>query len=111
LVDDYIAGRSAAKYEDIQDSGFTMGIGHWPGNRELVTWMKQYNADPAHTVKLNLYGTLASDQETTKSPRQALELALGYLESVDGPAAARYREIVEPLLGADAEWEESATAI
>lgn len=111
LLDAYVQGRGAATYEEIQDSGFTLGIGHWNGNRELVEWIKQYNTDPAHTVKLNLYGTLASDQETTKSPRQALELALAYLQSVDAASAARHRDIVEPLLGHDAEWEDTASAI
>lgn len=111
LVDAYIQGRGPATFEGIQDSGFSVGIGHWNSNRELVEWLRQYNADPAHTVKLNLYGTLASDQETTESPRQALEFALAYLTSVDPAAAAGYREIVTPLLGADADWVDAATAL
>jgi erythromycin esterase len=111
LVDAYVQGRGAATYDEIKDSGFTSGIGLWDHNRELVEWLRQYNADPAHTVKLNLYGTLASDQETTKSPRDAIELALGYLAPLDSAAAARHRAIVEPLLGADADWEATASAI
>jgi erythromycin esterase-like protein len=110
-VDAFIQGRGATSYDEIKDDGFTMGIGLWDHNRELVEWMRNYNDDPANAVKLNYYGTLASDQETTKSPRQTLELALAYLQSVDAAAAARRREVVEPLLGADAEWEGPASAI
>lgn len=111
LVDAYVGGRGPATYEEIADNGFSVGIGGWDHNRELVEWMRQYNADPANTTKLNFYGTLPSDQETTKSPRQTLELALAYLEPIDAAAAAKHRQIVEPLLGADADWEDSATAI
>jgi erythromycin esterase len=108
LVDDYIAGRTSATYEAIKPNGFTNGIGDWVGNHDLVEWMRAYNADPAHAVKLNLYGTLASDQETTASPRTAIEFALAYLQSIDAPDAARHRAIFEPLLGANSEWEDSA---
>ena len=111
LVDAYIDGRGPATYEAIADSGFSVGIGRWDHNRELVEWMRHYNADPAHAVKLNFYGTLPSDQETTKSPRQAIELALAYLEPIDAMAVAKHRKIIEPLLGADADWEDSASAI
>ena len=111
LVDAYVAGRGAGAYDEIKDSGFTLTIGGWDGNRELVEWMRQYNADRTHGVKLNFYGTLPSDQETTKSPRQALEFALDYLSPLDAVAGAKYRDMIEPLLGPDSEWEESAAAI
>ena len=112
LVNEYIAGRGPATYEDVQDSGFSYGSGLYAANRELVEWMKRYNSDPAHAVKLSFYGTLPSEQgETTESPRRALELVFTYLQSVDAAAAARHREIVEPLVGADADWEGPAAAI
>jgi erythromycin esterase-like protein len=112
LVNDYIAGRGAATYEEIQDSGFSYGSGLYVDNRELVEWMKQYNADPAHAVKLSFYGTVPTEQgETTESPRRALETALTYVQSVDAAAATRYREIMAPLWGVDADWERPAAAI
>ena len=74
--------------------------------------MKRYNSDPAHAVKLSFYGTLPSEQEgTIESLWQALELAFTYLESVETAAAARHRGTIEPLLGADADWEGPAAAI
>jgi erythromycin esterase len=112
LVDDYISGRGPATYEAIQDSGFSYGAGLYAGNRELVEWMKQYNSDPAHAQKLRFYGSLPSQQgDTTESPRRALELVLTYFQSVDAAAAARHREIIKPLVGADADWEGPAAAI
>lgn len=111
LVDAYVSGRGPATYEAIQDKGFSYGSGLYAANRELVEWMKHYNSDPAHTAKLSFYGTGPSEQETTESPRQALELALTYLESVDAVAAARHTDIIEPLLGANADWEDSAAVV
>lgn len=73
---DLAGGRGPASYEAIADSGFSVGIGRWDDNRELIEWMRQHNADPAHPTKLNFYGALPSDQGTTKSPRQTIELAL-----------------------------------
>lgn len=110
LVDAYISGRGAASYEAIADAGFSYGSGRYDANRELVEWMKRFNA--GHEHQLGFYGTLPSEQgETTESPRQALELALAYLASVDPAGAARHRDIVEPLLGANADWEVPAAAI
>lgn len=111
LVNDYIAGGGPATYEEIQERGFSYGAGLYVANRELVEWMKHYNSDPAHADKLSFYGTLPSDQDNTlESPRRALELVLTYLQSVDPAAAARHRELMEPLLGANADWEGPAAA-
>lgn len=111
LVDGYVAGRGSATYEAIEDKGFSYGSGKYAANRELVEWMKRYNSDPANAVKLSLYGTVPSEGEATESPRQALEFALAYLRSVDPVAAARHKTIMEPLLGADADWEDSAAVV
>jgi erythromycin esterase len=111
LVDAYISGRGPATYEAIEDNGFSYGSGRYAANRELVDWMRRYNSDPAAHATLSVYGTLPSEQETTESPRHALDLALAYLESVDAADAARHRDIIEPLLGADADWEDSAAVV
>lgn len=112
LVNDYVAGRGPAIYEEIQDSAFSYGSGLYAANRELVEWMKQYNADPAHPVKLSLYGTLPSEQgETTESPRRALQLVLAYLQSVDAPDFEQPSQVIAPLVGADADWEGPAAVL
>ena len=77
LVNAYISRHGPATYEAIEDNGFSYGSGRYAANRELVEWMRRYNSDPAHAVKLSFYGTLPSEQETTESPRQALEYSAG----------------------------------
>jgi erythromycin esterase len=111
LVDSYVAGRGPAAYEAVQDQGFSYGSGKYAANRELVEWMRAYNADPDRKSKVSFYGTVPSEQETTESPRALLEFALAYLASVDPAAGARHKAIIEPLLGANADWEDSARVI
>jgi erythromycin esterase-like protein len=111
LVDAYVSGRGPATYDEIEANGFSYGSGRYAANRELVEWMRRYNADPLHAVKLRFYGTLPSEQETTESPREALEFTLAYLDSVDPVAAAKRRDTMEPLVGADADWEDTAAVV
>src|SRR5450759_1011969 len=44
VVNEYIAGRGPASYKAVQDTGFSHGFGRLDANRELVEWMRQYNA-------------------------------------------------------------------
>ena len=74
LVDAYLGSRPG-DVRGHRRQGFRYGSGRYAANRELVEWMKRYNSDTAHMVKLSFYGTLPSEQETTESPRQALELS------------------------------------
>ena len=48
VVNDYVAGHGPASYEAVQDTGFSHGFGRLDANRELVEWMRRYNADPSH---------------------------------------------------------------
>jgi len=50
LVNDYVAGRGPAAYEAVREHGFSHAFGRLDANRELVEWMRQYNADPLHPV-------------------------------------------------------------
>ena len=111
LVNDYVLGRGPASYEAVQDSGFSHGFGKFVANRELVEWMRQYNADPAHQIKLHFYGFDSPTDMTADSPRQTLNFALDYLSSVDGGSSQEYRNRIEPLLGQDAAWENPAAAL
>ncbi len=56
VVNEYIAGRGPASYEAVQEAGFSHGFGRLDANRELVEWMRRYNADPAHAIKLQFFG-------------------------------------------------------
>jgi erythromycin esterase len=70
LVNDYVSGRGSSlldpeaqspgelaevgpgSYEDVKDHGFSHGFGRLDANRELVEWIRRYNADPSHPVKI-----------------------------------------------------------
>ena len=69
VVNEYVAGRGPASYEAVQDTGFSHGFGRLDANRELVEWMRRYNADPSHRVKLQFYGFDSPTEMTgTDSP-------------------------------------------
>jgi erythromycin esterase len=112
LVNEYVAGRGATSYDAIAEAGFSHGFGRMNTTRELVEWMRAYNADPAHRVKLQFYGfDSPTEMMWTDSPRQLLEFVLDYLGSIDRDSAQVYRDRIEPLLGEDAAWETQAAAM
>lgn len=109
LVNEYVAGRGPASYDAVQDSGFSHGFGRFAATRELVEWMRQYNEDPAHRIKLRLYGFDSPTEMTgTDSPSHILRFALDYLAAIDSSGGRRRRERIDALLGADADWENPA---
>jgi len=107
IANQYIAGQRAAAYEEIRDTGFGQGVGQIEANRELVEWMREYNADPAHGVKLRFYGLdIPTGTIGIASPRQVLSFALDYLASIDGNSKGEEkRKRIAELLGQDAAWE------
>ena len=109
VVNEYIAGRGPAAYEAVQDTGFSHGFGRLDANRELVEWMRRYNADPSHRVKLRFYGFDSPTEMTgTDSPRQVLHFVFDYLTSIDSASSKEHREHIDPLLGQDSDWENPA---
>ncbi len=105
----YVAGHGTAAYEAIQKTGFSHGFGKLDANRELVEWMRQYNADPAHRVPLRFYGfDSPTEFGSSDSPRQVLHSVLDTLASLDRACAQKYRERIDPLLGTDSDWENPA---
>jgi erythromycin esterase len=111
IVNEYVLGHGPASFEAVQDTGFSHGFGKFEANRELVEWMRHYNADPAHQMKLQFYGFDSPTDLTADSPRQTLHVVLGYLSSIDEALAQEYRGRIEPLLGQDSAWEDPAAAL
>jgi len=106
LINEYVAGRGPASYEAVQDTGFSHGFGHLCANRELVEWMRQYNANPTHRIKLQFYGfDSPTEMMGSDSPRQVLSFVLDYLASIDETLSQHYRSRIDQLLGPDAAWE------
>ena len=109
IVNEYVAGRGPASYEAVQDTGFSHGFGRLDANRELVEWMRRYNADPSHRVKLQFYGfDSPTEMMGSDSPSQVLHFVLDYLASIDSASAQEHRERIDRLLGQDSNWENPA---
>jgi len=109
VVDEYVAGRGPASYDAVRDTGFSHGFGLLDANRELVEWMRRYNADPSHRVALRFYGFDSPTEMTgSDSPRQVLHVVLDYLASVDGAGGQERRGRIDSLLGHDAAWDNPA---
>jgi erythromycin esterase len=109
VVNEYVAGRGPASYEAVQDAGFSHGFGRLDANRELVEWMRRYNADPSHRVKLQFYGFDSPTEMTSSdSPSQVLHFVLDYLASIDSASGQEHRERIGRLLGQDSNWENPA---
>ena len=108
-VFDYVAGRGPASYEAVQDTGFGHGFGRLEANRELVEWMRCYNADSSHCVKLRFYGfDIPGLAAGIASPSQVLHFVLDYLVSIDGASGKVHRQRIDSLLGPDSDWENPA---
>ena len=112
IINEYVLGRGPDSYEAVQNTGLSHGFGKLEANRELIEWMRQYNADPAHHTKLQFYGFDSPTEATdTDSPRQILHFVLDYLTSIDSVNGQEYRNRIDPLLGQDAAWENPAAIL
>lgn len=112
IVNDYIQGRGHASYDDIKGTGITHNLGRLEANRDLVEWMRAYNADPSHSNKLHFYGfDTPTESMSSDSPRQLLHFVLDYLYSLDPATGEKYQHRIEPLLGEDAAWETTEAAM
>src|SRR6266704_3558537 len=109
IVNEYVLGHGPASYEAVQETGFSHGFGKFEANRELVEWMRQYNADPSHQVKLQFYGfDSPTEMIGTDSPSHVLHFVLDYLASIDSASGQEYRQRIDSLLGQDSDWENPA---
>jgi erythromycin esterase-like protein len=106
-VNDYVAGRGPASYETVQATGFGQGFGQLAANRELVEWMRRYNAE--HRVKIRFYGfDIPTEGYCIASPGPVLHFVLDYLASIDRDRGPERRERIDSLLGPDSDWENPA---
>jgi erythromycin esterase len=107
---EFVSGRGPSSYKAIQDTGLSHGFGRLEANRELMEWMRRYNADPSNGVELHFYGfDLPALAAGPASPSQGLHFVLDYLSSVDSASGQKHRERIDPLLGEDSQWEDYAS--
>lgn len=109
LVNDYVMGDDTRSLDEVMEAGFSHSAGKLVANRELVAWMRAYNADVSQGLKVQFYGFDSPTEMTgTDSPRKLLAVALEYLRSIDGANLEGRAKRIEHLLGNDADWENPA---
>ncbi len=109
VANEFVAGRGPDTYAAVQDTGVSHGFGQLEANRELLEWMRHYNAEPARRVKLSFYGfDLPVLAAGIASPSQVLHFVLDYVDALDSAAGQAQRQRVDALLGSDAAWENPA---
>ncbi|MGY4103242.1 erythromycin esterase family protein [Nocardia sp. R16R-3T] len=105
VVDDYVAG-AASEIDTVLATGFSHGFGAVPGNRELVEWLRAYNAGRGPVDRVRFYGCEAPvEYAAAPSPRRALSSVIDYLPEPLRPASVRD---LDALLGEDADWTNEA---
>lgn len=107
-INEYLLGQRDASDPKVQ-KWFGNGFGLLEANRELIEWVRQYNAGASHPTKLHFYGfDLPLGQGGLANPSRVLDIALDYLESVDPARARTHRDRITPLVGDISEWERPA---
>jgi len=107
-VNDYVAGRGPSSYEALLDSGYGRAFGRLAANRDLVEWMRHYNADRAHRIPLRFYGfDISQGEQRIADPGRVLKLTLDYLSEIDSASAQTHRQHIESLLAQSSGWAEA----
>ncbi|WP_275003589.1 erythromycin esterase family protein [Promicromonospora iranensis] len=109
LVDDYVA-TGEGDLDEVMTHGFSHEWGAFPGNRELVRWMRGYNEGRPASDRLRFAGIDGPLEITgAASPREALLGLHGYLAArVDKDLLPCTGDVLESLIGADDRWTEPA---
>ncbi|MFI7061946.1 erythromycin esterase family protein [Kribbella sp. NPDC050124] len=105
VVDEYVrSGRGTL--DDVMARGFSHEWGAFPGNRELVKWMRSYNDGRPAGEQLRFAGFDGPLEITAAaSPRQALTALHAYLAAWgDADLLPCTAEALDHLLGADEQW-------
>ena len=103
IVDDYVTSGTGI-LDDVLERGFSHEWGAFPGNRELVRWMRAYNDGRPTSQQVRFVGFDGPLEITAAaSPRSALTALHTYLSAgadlPPGPA-----DTLDRLLGADDRW-------
>ncbi len=106
IVNDFVTSRAQVSCEELREQGFSHGFGHLEANRELVEWMRRYNDDPCHPLKLRFYAfDSPTEMMRSENPREILHFVLDYFSSLDSKRSREYAQCIDSLLGDDSAWE------
>lgn len=102
-VDEFLSDDSG-DFESAMVKGITHGFHQYTGNRDLVRWMRDWNAEPNRASTLRFFGFDVSGsplnrmgESTADAPLRA---ALAYLQGVDPEAAVEFNRRFDTLLPA-----------
>lgn len=87
--------------QEITRQGLTYGFGNYAENVELLSWIRQYNDDPAHARKVRVYGidlTGADGAGGFESAHISLDDALGYLQRFARDPHERIHSAIAPYV-------------
>jgi erythromycin esterase-like protein len=109
VVDDYVTS-GAGTLDDVMACGFSHEWGAFPGNRELVRWMRAYNDGRPGSEQVRFAGFDGPLEITGgASPRQAFGALHAYLTArLDADLLPCTAETLDRLIGADDRWTTSA---
>ena len=101
-VHDFVRG-GRGEIGDVLAEGINWDFHEFPQNEALVDWMREYNASPSNTRKIDFYGfDIAgwppAHRSAPRGLRTALDAVIDYLGTVDSSAAASLRERLGPFM-------------
>ncbi|GAB3385503.1 erythromycin esterase family protein [Micromonospora halotolerans] len=105
VVDDHVTS-GAGTLDEVMERGFSHEWGAFPGNRELVRWMRAYNDGRPASQQVRFAGFDGPLEITgAASPRQALTALHAYLTArVDPGLLPCDAATLDHLIGADDRW-------
>ncbi|MFE4051058.1 erythromycin esterase family protein [Streptomyces sp. YIM B13518] len=109
VVDAYVTSGTGT-LDEVMEHGFSHGWGAFPGNRELVRWMRAYNEDRPAPERLRFAGFDGPLEITgAASPRHSLTALHDHLAAhVDADLLPCTAETLDRLLGPDEPWTDHA---
>ncbi|MEU0914510.1 erythromycin esterase family protein [Streptomyces althioticus] len=109
IVDAYVTAGEGS-LDDVTEHGFSHGWGGSRANRELLRWMREFNADRPTADQVGFAGMDGPLEITgAESPRQALTGLHDHLTAhVDAELLPCTADRLDELLGTDASWTDQA---
>ena len=109
-VNAYVTGGEGS-LDDVMARGFSHGFGQFAANRELVTWLREFNAGRPEEEQMRFYGFDAPMENMwAASPRQSLMALHTFLTAHLGELPLSVNAL-EALCGEDQCWINQAAAL